>query len=225
MSDNLRELKSLYNKMRLRVNNRYTEIEMAKRDNKILKTLDNDLEKVENVEKNLKIFVNMLSTFKAVTDKEDLAYKERRVNYLCSYIDANLEHVFPYDNFKSKINLDLKYNNKKAELALVDKYGKSRIPAYSEGKMLRQLISFSSAVGLAECLGKSSIYMDEAFSASSPENLTKAGKVLESLLKKNFQVILIEQTNEIYKDLPRREIVLEKEPIKDEVIVKSITDY
>ena len=67
--------------------------------------------------------------------------------------------------------------------------------------------------------------MDEAFSASSPENLTKAGKVLESLLKKNFQVILIEQTNEIYKDLPRREIILEKEPIKDEVIVKSITDY
>lgn len=225
MSNDLRDFKSLYNKMRVRVNNKYTEIEIAKRDNQILKTLDDDLEKVEKVENNLRIFVNMLSAFQSVTDKEDLAYKERRVNYLCSYIDTNLEHVFPYDNFKSKIKLDLKYNNKKAELLLLDKYDKARIPAYSEGKMLRQLISFSSAVGLTECLGKSSIYMDEAFSASSPENLTKASKVLGSLLKKNFQVILIEQTNEIYKDLPRREIILEKEPIRDEVIVKSITDY
>ncbi|GAA0101664.1 hypothetical protein UT300012_23790 [Paraclostridium bifermentans] len=226
MTTTREELKSLYDRARGKINKELVDLEIAKKNNKILQTLEDDLEECEKVKNNLEQFVTMLTAFDSMTTKEDLAYKERRLDYLCSYMDKNLEVIFPYDNFRTKVSTSNKYGNERAELLLYNGGSNTpRVPAYCEGKMLRQLISFSGAIGLAECLGSHSFYMDEAFSAASPLNLSKVGKLLQDILNKGFQVIIIEQTNEIYKDIPRREIILERDPIGNCVKVVSITDY
>ena len=220
------ELKELYNKARGKVNKGLVELELAKKNNKILQTLEEDLDECLKVKSSLEGFINMLTAFESMVTKEDLAYKERRLDYLCSYMDKNLDIIFPYDNFKTKVLTSNKYGNERAELLLyAGNNQRPRVPAYSEGKMLRQLLSFSASIGLAECLGKYSFYMDEAFSAASPENLSKVGLLLKDILEKGFQVIIIEQTPEIYKDLPRREIILEKDPVGKKVKVVNVVDY
>ena len=123
------------------------------------------------------------------------------------------------------MKFDYSRNNQRVKLTLVDPSGEERNPRMSEGMMLQQLISFSSAVGLTECMNGNKIYMDEAFSASSPENLTKVSALLQTLIDRDFQIILIEQEDDIYKDLPRREIRLFKDPILKEAQVVSTTDY
>lgn len=226
MSSSSRELKELYNKARGKVNRGLVDLELAKKNNKILQTLEDDLDECVKVKKSLETFITMLTAFEAMVTKEDLEYKERRLDYLCSYMDKNLDIIFPYDNFKTKVLTSNKYGNERAELLLYAGENKNpRVPAYSEGKMLRQLLSFSASIGLAECLGKYSFYMDEAFSAASPENLSKVGLLLKDILDKGFQVIIIEQTPEVYKDLPRREIILEKDPVKKSVKVVNVIDY
>lgn len=226
MSVTSAELKELYNKARGKVNKGLVDLELAKKNNKILQTLEDDLEECLKVKSSLEKFITMLTTFEAMATKEDLAYKERRLDYLCSYMNKNLDIIFPYDNFKTKVTTSNKYGNERAELLLYAGDNKNpRIPAYTEGKMLRQLLSFSASIGLAECLGKYSFYMDEAFSAASPENLSKVGLLLKDILEKGFQVIVIEQTPEIYKDLPRREIILEKDLVGKKVKVVNVVDY
>ena len=67
--------------------------------------------------------------------------------------------------------------------------------------------------------------MDEAFSASSMENLTKISSLLKKLIEEDFQILIIEQKNDIFKDLPRREINIAKDAIKESVKILSVTDY
>lgn len=175
----------------------------------------------DNVHKLLdiyKIFINLLVS-------EDNAFKEKRLRYLEAYIDKNLEIIFPNEGFKSKIDFDYSYNNQKVTLYLVDRENKIRIPSVCEGSFLQQLIGFSAAVGIIECLGSNKLYMDEAFSASSMENLTKISGLLKKLLDEGSQILIIEQKNDIFKDLPRREINIEKDAIDECVNILSVVDY
>ena len=166
-----------------------------------------------------------MNIYVTVCNREDNSYRERRINYITSYIDNNLETIFPNEGFKSKIYFDYKHKAQRVKLTLIDKLGVERNPRITEGMMLQQLISFSASIGLCECMMQRKIYMDEAFSASSPENLTKVSKLIKSLIEKDFQVILIEQKDDIYKDLPRREINLIKSEIQDSVVIFSTVDY
>ena len=69
------------------------------------------------------------------------------------------------------------------------------------------------------------LLMDEAFSASSMENLTKISSLLKKSIEEDFQILIIEQKNDIFKDLPRREINIAKDAIKESVKILSVTDY
>lgn len=219
------EYRQFYNKSVNKLNNLKVKLEVAKENNKNIKELGTNYEKVCEVESSLDEYVQLLKIFSKVCADEDNAYRERRIKYITSYIDKNIQIIFPDEGFASRLKFDYSRNNQRVKLTLVDPSGEERNPRMSEGMMLQQLISFSSAVGLTECMNGNKIYMDEAFSASSPENLTKVSALLQTLIDRDFQIILIEQEDDIYKDLPRREIRLFKDPILKEAQVVSTTDY
>lgn len=219
------EYRQFYNKSVNKLNNLKVKLEVAKENNKNIKELETNYEKVCEVESSLDEYVQLLKIFSKVCADEDNAYRERRIKYITSYIDKNIQIIFPDEGFASRLKFDYSRNNQRVKLTLVDPSGEERNPRMSEGMMLQQLISFSSAVGLTECMNGNKIYMDEAFSASSPENLTKVSALLQTLIDRDFQIILIEQEDDIYKDLPRREIRLFKDPILKEAQVVSTTDY
>lgn len=206
-------------------NDKKVELQLAKDRSLRYEKLQNNYDmvcKLHGDVSNLKIIFN---TFLKILAAEDNAFKQRRLKYLEAYIDRNLEVIFPNEGFRSKIHFDYSYNNQKVTLYLVDRYGKVRIPSVCEGSLLQQLIGFSAAVGIIECLGANKLYMDEAFSASSMENLTKISSLLKKLIEEDFQILIIEQKNDIFKDLPRREINIAKDAIKESVKILSVTDY
>ena len=197
----------------------------ARRANRELEQIQSNLAQVSELKDDLETKINEFTILDKLVNKEDTNYKQRRLGFLSEYIDENLNIIFPNDGFKTKINCDLTYNSPKVSLKLMNNLGRVSTPQIGEGKLCQQLISFSSSAAIAECMGLKSIYMDEAFTASSPENATKAGQLLKSLIAKGFQILLIEQNDDIYKDLTRREIVLKRDYIEKSVIVCEEKDY
>lgn len=205
--------------------NKKIKLEEYKRNNAELKDNINKLNKVNELMLKLREFINVMNLFYKVSAQEDINYKNRRINFLSNYIDKNLAVIFPEENFKSEIVCDFKYLTNKATLKLRDESNNVRIPEITEGKLCQELISFSSALGIVESLGKNKVYMDEAFAASSAENLAKVSSLLLRAVENGTQVILIEQTNNGYKDIPRREFKLYKDPMLKMVQIESVTDY
>lgn len=218
------EYRKFYNEYKNKINRKKVDLELAKENNKRYKSLEQDYNTVLDVQEELQQYVSLLEIFITACTTEDNAYRERRKEFMTSYIDENLHIIFPEEGFKSKLEFDYKYKSQVVSLTLVDKFGIERLPRLSEGMMLQQLISFSASIGLSECMGKNKIFMDEAFSASSPENLTKVGKLLEHLISKDLQIIVIEQKDDIYKDIPRREIHLIKDVLTDKVEISKCID-
>lgn len=221
MSDIFR-IKSLCSSLK---NEKQIELRLAEDRSAKYEKLQSDLEKLQSLNTDINTLKNIFSMFLKILATEDNAFKKKRLRYLEAYIDRNLEIIFPNEGFKSKIYFDYSYNKQKVALYLIDRYGKVRIPSVCEGSLLQQLIGFSAAVGIVECLGANKLFMDEAFSASSMENLTKISALLKKLIEEDFQILIIEQKNDIFKDLTRREINIAKDAIKESVQVLSITDY
>lgn len=201
---------------------------MKLRDAKIAKDRRDAISKCLDEAKELQEdYRNMYDNFDKldkITHAEDTEYRKRRLGYLNQYITNNLALIFPNEGYTAKIKCDFKYNYSRVTLNLYNKHGEVRIPKVSEGMMCQELIGFSASVSLAECLGKNMFYMDEAFAVSDKENLQRIGQILQSLIDKGFQIFLIEQHAESYKDLKRREIHLIKDPIENAVKVKAVLD-
>lgn len=211
--------------LKTKLNRSKTELALAKRSNEELKEIYTKHAYAEETLNEVKFMLSSFKDFSVLVNKEDAKFKQRRLDYLCNYIDNNLQRIFPYDDLKSKIYVNFKYKSQLAKLKLRNSKGREFIPKIAEGGLKRHLISFSSSLALVECLGGNKIYMDESFSTSSPENLTKIGVILQDLVEKNFQVVLVEHQSDIYKDLPRREIHLDRDKIQNKVIVTNIIDY
>ncbi|WP_394862080.1 P-loop NTPase family protein [Paraclostridium bifermentans] len=216
-----RDIELLKNKL----NNKKTELALAKKSNEELKDIKVKYNNAVETLKDINFMVEAFNQFHLVTNQEDANFKRRRLDYLCNFIDANLEKIFPYDNLKAKIPVDFKYKSQVAKLKLVSGDKVSRSPKIASGGLKRHLISFSSSLALAECMGMNKMYLDEAFNSSSPENLTKIGEILYELVKKDFQVVLVEHKSDIYKDLPRREIHLKRDELTNKVSVTDVIDY
>ena len=219
------KLSMLRKQCNLEMNVVASKLAILKKNKETYDSLMEAKEKIMEVSSDIETILSVYNLFLAVLANEDNAFKEKRLRYLEAYIDRNLEIIFPNEGFRSKIDFDYSYKKQKVALYLVDRYNKVRIPSICEGSLLQQLIGFSAAVGIVECMGANKLYMDEAFSASSMENLTKISALLKKLIDDDFQILIIEQKNDIFKDLPRREINLEKDAIEECAKVVEIIDY
>lgn len=171
-------------------------------------------------------YIKSLDLFHRLCVQEANRYKNKRIGYMCKFIDDKLDIVFPDEQFTSEIVTDFKSNANKTYLQLRHmNTDEIEIPGVNQGKLCQQLLSFSSATALIKCLGIKSMFLDEAFSASAPQNLTKIGSILKSMVGDGMQIILIEQEDDVYKDIPRREIYVYKDSLEKETKVKYEKDY
>ena len=201
------------------------QLETSKKNNERAESVKKNFEYINDLERDLTSYVKNLDVFSKLVEVETSNYKQRRIDFLSNYIENNIATIFPKEGYKARIKIDPRYNKQHAHLELISRNGYVGVPHMNSGKLLQELISFSSAIAIAECLGKNKFYMDEAFAASSPENLTKVGLLLKKLVDENFQILLIEQKDDIYKDIPRREIHIAKDELNDEVKVLETLDY
>lgn len=215
----LRKYRDMSTKLKSKLSN-------AEATNKNFTLLRKDLDEIQECKEQFSELLEFFKTAYLVSSKEDGDYKRRRLEFLSSYIKKNLNIVFPYDNLDVKVQTDFKNNRNKATLELWDENKKKAfIPKMNQGGLGKQLISFSAATALVECKDRKFLLLDEPFSESAPDKLSIVSTILNELLNKGMQIILIEHKDEVYKELPRREFVLEKDALTSSVKVLSVTDY
>lgn len=200
-------------------------IQQGKKNNEKVQKATDNLNNLQSTFSRLEEYYKTLQSILKVASKEDARYRESRLNYLSNYIDSNLAEIFPEEGFKTNIPLEYKYGKHHASLQMYNNKGILSVPKVSDGKCCQQLISFSAGAAIVECLGSNKLYMDEALSAASAEKLHKIGMLINNLINKGFQIILIEQRDDVYKDIPRREFTLYKNPITKETKVVDVKDY
>lgn len=158
-------------------------------------------------------------------------FKEGRLKEVSEYITGALSVVFPDRDYEVVLEAeDPSARTRSIALSLIDSYGQVRYPFVTEGMLNNQLIAYSAAFALVRAFHYNTIFIDEAFSAAHPSNLKKTAMQIEDAVKNGMQVFLIQQAEEGYEDIPRREIYLRHtmEPASDGIehtIVENVVDF
>lgn len=197
----------------------------AKEIQKTYDELKVKLDNIINIRCEISNELDHIKLYKKLVDREDASYKDKRTHFIESQIEEPMSLIFPTKNFKAKLNMKPFRNKIRASLKLQDKFGRVSHPKMGEGKFCQQLISFAGSTAIAKTYGMDKVFTDEAFSASSPENLTKVGNILKDLIEDGRQIILVEQQDTIYKDITRREIRIDVDPITEDVLPLEVVDY
>lgn len=216
------EYKKLLTQVNHTLSQKKSEVSRQKTLNDERLDLENELQETTA----LQTYTNQIKLAnKTLHDKvynEDKAFKQRRLNFLSSVVTEYISEVFPDRGFTAKLECTFSYGDVNPNLKLFDRLQRQRIITLQEGMFLQSLISYAATIGMIESLGVKILYSDEAFSVSDPENLGKVAELKRFLLGRINQIIEIEQSNAGYKNLPRREIHLEYDPLTDSVVTPPV---
>lgn len=154
------------------------------------------------------VYLDKLQLLKNAVINESNQYRTRRLEYLNNLITESLSKVFPEKGYVADVSCDFNRRDT-VTLELKNSLGRYIDPEMQEGMLLQYLISFSAMSGIAKGLGSKILYIDEAFGASSMENLPKVGELLSELVNNGIQIILVSQNPLLYDEIPRKEFFLE----------------
>ena len=211
-----------FERLSIILNSKKSEIEAIKESNKKVEALSKESAELEVAKSKIAMYARALENILLATKKEDGSFKSKRLGYLKDKIKSEQERIFD-DTFEVELKPKLVRNKRLAKLRISINGGKFTNPVNSSGGLSQQLISSSSSLAVLELLKKNKVFIDEAFNASSTENLSNVGEMLRPYPDKGVQIVLISQSGALYQDLPRREIILERQ--NDEARLVSSTDW
>ena len=194
-------------------------------NNKNLIQLQTKRDAIEECIKQVNEQTNINKRLKKLINTESNNFRQRRIDFLEAYIEKVLSLVFPLRGYRVEISLDYKYGKQKASVVITDNEGYQINPAICEGGFFKQLIGYGASSSLTQSVSNGKMFLDEAFSAGSPENLIKVTELLKSLISELGQVFIVEQEHTVYKDLPRREIEIVYDDVSKKTVIESVKDY
>lgn len=171
-----------------------------------------------------KCYLSVLRLIQSRCIKENDDFKTRRLNLLNVEITDALEKVLPGKKFIANVRCD--FNRKQRVVTtLTDAKGNEFSPKMSNGKLVQYLTTFSGVSCLVKTLGIKSLYVDEAFGASSMNNLPIVGDYVKELVDSGIQVVLVSQNPSLYEGVPRREICLAPVVGEGRSVVTEVKDF
>ena len=182
-----------------------------------------------SVRNELRDYNSKLKSLFAVVNKKASDFTQGRQALIERSVEENLKYIFPEENFKVKLNLDVSKTGKETCQLLLGKEVNGSVVNYSptnaqNGRFVRQLISLVIIYTINMLRGSDVIYMDEALASSDKDNLTKLEPLLNRMRDSNMQVVLIEHKSELYDNIDRRHIKLVKNRVTGETVIKSVED-
>ena len=211
-----------FERLKILVASRKQELKAIKESNEKVESLSKESADLEVAYNKISIYLRTLEKILLSTKTEDNNFKKKRLGYLKEKIKCEQERIFD-DSFEVELNPKNVRNKLVAKLRLSRNGKKFTNPINSSGGLSQQLISSSSSLAVLELLNKNKVFIDEAFGASSTENLSKIGEMLRPYPERGVQLILISQSGALYQDLPRREIMLDR--VNDKALIVSIKDW
>lgn len=196
------------------------------------RVINERLEELRRKQKEVEDLLSMVITvrtlyeqYKDLCIKEENDYKRRRKMFIEDYISDNLRLIFEDEILVAKIEENKKNGYNRVELNVIDEQGNVRNPSITEGQFCQQLIALSAVVATVHNAKANKIYVDEAFSMASPDNLVKVSGILDKIRREGVQCIIISQHAELYRDITRREITLDYSYLTGTTKIASIVDY
>ena len=130
------------------------------------------------------------------------SFKQERLECLEEQVKENLNTIFPEDNFNVKFETST-YRGKE----IIDFYtghGDRLFPTMMQnGRLFRQICSFSISTMIQILAGCEILIMDEAINSGDIESTKVVSNLIHNLIDNGYQIILIEHKDALYKDLPR----------------------
>jgi hypothetical protein len=216
--ERLRSLIEYKGRLDARIERSEANLQMKKQKESKLEELNERLTPLQSVRDQV---FKLLNEAKA----EDIEFKNRRTDAVSSIVTDFVGRCFPEDGYVAKLMCDPK-RGFTAELELKDKFGNERLLHMAEGKFNQSLISFGSCIGISRALSPWRLLADEPFAVSDDENLETVGEIYNELTREGVQIILIEQRELGYKNIPgRREIFLTRDTDTNTVNPPQVIDY
>lgn len=150
------------------------------------------------------------------------SYKEERLSCLTQQVQDNLNLIYPGDNFNVKFE-STTFRNKEVINFYTGRGNKLAPMKMQNGRLFRQIASFSITTMIQILEGCELLIMDEAINSGDPESTSDVAKLLSVLINSGYQIILIEHKEELYGNLPRvqYDLVRDRKTNKVSEVVRS----
>lgn len=145
----------------------------------------------------------------AITTRES-EWRKAILSVLETEIINDLEFVYPSDGYQ--VSLDTRVLRGKIHItATVMSTFANDFPGKikgTQGRLFQQVVSFATLIGIMSLLGVKTIYVDEAFSGSSKNNIARINQLLLHFQERGFNLVIIAQDMSIATNIPANCIYL-----------------
>lgn len=154
---------------------------------------------IEVAEKKLSLIRNLNGNVQALLDTITTSEKQWRAAILsiieCE-ISKYLGYVYPEDNYTVNLSCDIKYGKIKVQ-ATVSSNSFENLKVDTQGRLFVQIVSLATVSSIMKLKGVRTIYLDEAFSGASKENMTIMGRIISDMVSEGMNLVLIIQNEDL----------------------------
>lgn len=176
------------------------------------------LSRTKTLYKKLKAFQKYIANIEA-------EWRDTVTSLVEAEISNCLSCVFPTDGyqvnlkhrvFRGKIHLKTKITSVNLERPLSIK---------TQGGLLKQLVSFGAILAIMKLKGVKTIYVDEAFSDASKENIIVIGEWLNTVISKDCNLILIVQNRDIITSISKTVVYRFSRSFNNESYIEEVSTW
>lgn len=176
------------------------------RMNELYRTTKENIERYSIKLERVQLLQYFLKRSKNIIAHGEKEWRDAITQLLEAEINKNLTLIFPTDNYHISLDYDVVRNKIHLKPRISSKdFDKIKINK-SQGRLLTQIASVSAVIAILKLQGINTIYIDEAFSGSSKENLEKVGSMIAEILEDGINLIMIVQNSSIATNLTNAHI-------------------
>lgn len=154
---------------------------------------------IEETERKITLICNLSSNLKVLQETITVSEKQWRTAILAIIeceIGKYLNLVYPADNYMVNLDCDIKYGKIKINAA-VSSSNFDSLKVDSQGRLFKQVVSIATVAAIMKLKGVRTIYIDEAFSGASKENMSVVAKVIQAIIEDGISLVLIIQNEDL----------------------------
>lgn len=157
------------------------------------------IEETNIAEKKIQSLTTLLANIKTLLNAVTVSEKQWRESIL-SIIECEIYRyisiVYPVDDYSISLSCSVKYGKIKIQ-ASVSSLNFENLKIESQGRLFKQIVSLAAVVAIMRLKGINTVYVDEAFSGASRENMPIVGSLITELINEGLNMIIIVQNEDI----------------------------
>lgn len=156
-------------------------------------------QEIKSATRKLQLISNLSGNVRALVDTITVSEKQWRTAILsiieCE-ISKYLSFIYPEDNYNICLDCSIKYGKIKVN-ATVSSNSFNSLKVTTQGRLFKQIVSLATVSSIMKLKGIKTIYLDEAFSGASKENMALMGRIIAEMVSDGMKLVLIVQHEDL----------------------------